>query len=102
MAFGLTQQNIQHIHAIFRQFPSIKKVIIFGSRAMGNFKKGSDVDLVIMDNIDSSIISQVSSMLNEETTLPYIFDVIHYNTIANDDLKKHIETYGKKFYEKRA
>ena len=99
MAFGLTQQNIQNIHALFRQFPGVKKVIIFGSRAMGNYKKGSDVDLVIMDDVDSSIMSKVSSLLNEETTLPYIFDVIQYSTIANDDLKKHIETYGKIFYE---
>ena len=99
MAFGLTQEHILNIHAIFRQLPQIKKVIIFGSRAMGNFKKGSDVDLVIMDEIDSSIMSKVSFMLNEETTLPYIFDVIQYTAISNDDLKKHIETQGKIFYK---
>ena len=99
MPFGLTNKEIQAIHSVFKKFPNVRKVVILGSRAMGNFKKGSDVDLAIMGKIKSETVDKISSILNEETTLPYLFDVIHYESITNKELKRHIDEHGALFYD---
>lgn len=101
MPFGLTQSQIKGIHSVFKRFPEVKKIMMLGSRAMGNFKKGSDVDLAVMGNVKPAIITEISMILNEETTLPYLFDLIHYKSISNKELKRHIDEYGVLFYEGR-
>jgi hypothetical protein len=40
------------------------------------------------------------NLLNEEYPLPYFFDILHYEEINNENLKKHIDTYGKELYKK--
>jgi len=100
MDFGFTEKQISLIKDIFSQFPEISEVIIFGSRAMGNYKKGSDVDLAIKGKIDEKIILKLSRKLNDESPLPHIFDVIKYDDISNEKLKEHISSFGKIFYKK--
>ena len=101
MKFGFKNEDLKKMQTIFEQFPDIRSVIIFGSRAMGNYKKGSDIDLVLFGNIESSILNKVKFLLNEETPLPYFFDVVLYNEIKNKELKHHIDHYGKTIYEKK-
>ncbi len=96
--FGLTNSDIEVIIAIFEEFPQINEAIIFGSRAMDRNKKGSDVDLALKGNRLGSITSQVAGKLNEETPLPYIFDVIDYDSISNHELQDHINRVGKIIY----
>ncbi len=67
-----------------------KKAILFGSRAKGDYRKGSDVDLAI-DGDER----RVSYLLNEETNLPYRFDVINLHKISNRALSEHIKRVGK-------
>ena len=90
---GLEAQDLHAIQQVFKRFPQIKSVVLFGSRATGNFKKGSDVDLALKGNIDASILSGVQRVLNQEISLPYFFDVIAYDEIENLDLKNHIYQY---------
>lgn len=92
--------DLKKIAQVFKQFSNIDSVLIFGSRAMGNDKKGSDVDLVLMGDIDLSTLNKVKFLLNEETPLPYFFDVVIYNEIENQELKNHIDRYGKIIYTK--
>jgi predicted nucleotidyltransferase len=68
----------------------VDKLIVFGSRAKGNYKKGSDVDLAIIGNE-----KKLSYYLNEETNLPYFFDVINLQKITNKNLIEHIKRVGK-------
>ncbi|WP_204226487.1 nucleotidyltransferase domain-containing protein [Clostridium botulinum] len=46
--FGLLERDIKYINEVLDKFEEIEKAIIFGSRAMGNYKKGSDVDIAII------------------------------------------------------
>jgi len=95
MTLGLTDRDRKHIESALLKFPEIEKAIIFGSRAMGNSKKGSDVDLAIVGkNIIAVTALRLRTLLNEELPLPYFFDVVRYETIANDNLKRHIDEYG--------
>jgi predicted nucleotidyltransferase len=85
----------------FEKHSEIDKVILFGSRAMGNYKRSSDIDLAIIgDSVDTRIIAILLDDLNEEFPIPYFFDVIHYQKISNKELKKHIDTEGKVLWEK--
>ncbi len=99
--FGLLKRDITILNKVFNNYPQIEKVIIFGSRAMGNYKKGSDVDLsIIGTKIQRKLIRSLSDDLNEIYPLPYFFDILNYNEITNNELKKHIDTEGKLLYEK--
>ena len=102
MKFGLENQDLERICKIFNQFPDINSVILFGSRSMGNFKKGSDVDLALVGNINPSTLNRVKFLLNEEIPLPYFFDVVIYTEIESKELKNHIDHHGTTLYQKKA
>ncbi len=96
MKFGLKQEDIAEICEILSKFEEIEQADIFGSRAKGNFKNGSDVDIVLKGKAcDSSTALQISAILNEETNMPYHFDVLCYHEIKNQNLRDHIERVGK-------
>ncbi len=97
MKYGLRDSDIAHIIDAIRQFPEIAEVVLFGSRAKGNYKKGSDVDLAIKgDRLTYEITARLADCLNEEKPLPYFFDVVHYEAIAEPKLKEHIDRVGVK------
>jgi predicted nucleotidyltransferase len=97
--FNLTERDRKHLESALLKFPEIEKAIIFGSRALGNSKKGSDVDLAIVGkNITSATALRLRFLLNEELPLPYFFDVVRYETITNDNLKRHIDEHGVVFF----
>ncbi|MCB2290659.1 nucleotidyltransferase domain-containing protein [Clostridium sp. CS001] len=99
--FGLLNRDIEYIKDAILKFETIEKVIIFGSRAMGNYKKGSDVDMAIFGkDITKEVIFQLDDYLNEVLPLPYFFDILHYENISNDNLKKHINDEGRILFER--
>lgn len=99
--FGLTEKSLQLIREEMSKYPEIESVIIFGSRSMGNYKKGSDVDLALKgDELSWKIKSRLSARLNEELPLPWFFGVVIYDDIENENLKHHIDTEGKVLYRR--
>jgi len=99
MNFGLLPGDIEKITKAFKQYPEIEQVILLGSRAKGNYKPGSDVDLAIKGHkVTPSTISATSFLLNEEYVLPYYFDVIQYEKITEPNLVEHIDRVGKVIY----
>lgn len=75
--------------------------LIFGSRAMGNYKKGSDVDMAVFgENITKQMVFQLDDYLNEIFPLPYFFDILHYEDITNENLKRHIDNEGKVIFKR--
>jgi predicted nucleotidyltransferase len=87
--FGLEKTELNIIKQTLK-LDFVDKLIVFGSRAKGNYKKGSDVDLAIIGNE-----KKLSYYLNEETNLPYFFDVINLQKITNKNLIEHIKRVGK-------
>ncbi len=93
--FGLRLTDLQTIIQVVSDFPQIEQLIIFGSRAKGTFKQGSDVDLALKGNgIDLKTTLKIGSILNEETAMPYFFDVLDYDAIENNELRDHIDRVG--------
>lgn len=98
MKFGLEDLDIQKIQSVFTQFPEIQKVIIYGSRAKGNFKMGSDIDLTIVgENLSFSLLLSIRGVL-ADLNLPYLFDVSIFTSLENLDLIEHINRVGQEFY----
>ena len=97
--FGLHRDDIAAIVAVLTRYPSVQTAVIFGSRAKGNYKAGSDVDIALQgEGMGDSVAADVAYALNEETIMPYQFDVLNYHTITNPDLIKHIDRVGRPFY----
>lgn len=95
-SFGISEKSYEHITQFFKNEENVEEVIIFGSRAMGNYKKGSDVDLAVKGKkLTYKEINHIYFILNEELPIPYFVDIIHYDTLENEALKKHIDEEGK-------
>lgn len=97
--FGLQQKHIDAINACFAQYPQIEQVILYGSRAKGNYKNGSDIDLTIVGDLDYNSLLKLENQL-DDLLLPYKMDLSLKHKITNPDLLNHIERVGKVFYEK--
>jgi uncharacterized protein len=101
--FGLKDGDIKTIRDILAKHSEVEKAFVFGSRAKGNYKNGSDVDIALKgEKITFKTISDINYELNEETLMPYGFDILNYHTIQNPDLVVHIDRVGVCFYEKSA
>lgn len=98
MNFGLSDEHLKMIIAVLAKTP-ITKAVIFGSRAKGNYKPNSDIDIAVFVGDDGNIINIISTELDELPT-PYKFDIIAYESIQNQDLKEHIDRVGKEIYKK--
>lgn len=99
MRFGLEENVISRINKVFSYFPEISEVIIFGSRAKGNYNQGSDIDLALKSNkakLTLSVVNKLSEKL-DELFLPYTFDIVIFEQIENQELLDHIERVGLDF-----
>lgn len=97
--FGLSNDTLSLITGCIRMFPEISWVKIYGSRAKGDFQRGSDIDLAFSSPVDYS--AELHEALDDLPT-PYLFDVTHYETLRHAGLREHIERVGVVFYERKA
>lgn len=97
--FGIYQKTTDELMTIFEKYDSIEKVIIYGSRAKGNYREGSDIDLTLIGNIERSDLMNILDEI-EDSYIPYLFDISIYNDLNSDSLKDHINRVGKLFYQK--
>ncbi len=88
------------IKEAIHSFPDVKEAIVFGSRAMGNFKKGSDIDIALKGNLKDNTLIKLQVILDEELPIPYYFDLVDYQHIENQALKLHIDVEGKPLGQK--
>lgn len=96
---GLLQRDWKFILKAIAQCSEIERAVLFGSRAMGHFKDGSDVDLVVYGtHVTPATLYTLDDLLNQHYALPYQFDVLHFESISNEGLKQHIEKVGREVY----
>lgn len=99
MKYGLSDTVIAELQAVFGRHPNIEKVLIFGSRAKGNYRDGSDIDLaVIGNNLD---YSQLLNILIEIDNLGLLYrvDLLDYQKHVNTPIGEHIDRVGQVFYQ---
>ncbi len=95
--FGLKPEVIEALHSVFSQFPEIDSVWVYGSRAKGNYRPGSDIDLSIklVPGVEASptLLSKIRENL-EDLNLIYMVDLSLYSEVENADLIDHIDRVG--------
>lgn len=97
---GLTEEEIAGIREVFSKYQQIEEVLIYGSRAMGNFKPASDIDLTLLGkDIDLSLQTNIEFDL-DDLMLPYKFDISIYDKLSNPEFVNHINRVGKIIYKK--
>lgn len=99
--FGLKETTIQKICAVLARYPQVKKAILYGSRAKGNYKNGSDIDLTLCGGSDLTfqILQKIMNEL-DDLLLPYTIDLSILNHITDPDVLDHIRRVGVTFYER--
>jgi len=101
MRFGLTEETIDKINGVFAKYPQIEEAVLYGSRAKGNFKNGSDIDLVLKGKeIALDLIGKINSEI-DDFLLPYSFDISIFDQISSPDLLDHIKRKGIVFYSSK-
>ncbi len=96
--FGLPEDVIGKIKIVLSHYETIEKVVIYGSRAKGNYHPGSDIDLTLFGKgIDLGLLNRLANEL-DDLLLPYCFDLSIYQQIDNPDLCSHIQRVGIPFY----
>jgi predicted nucleotidyltransferase len=102
MKFGLQETTIEKICSVLASYPQIEKALLYGSRAKGNYKNGSDIDLTLVGGQDLTmkvlyrIMDEIDDLL-----LPYTFDLSIFNHISDPDVIEHIQRVGVLLYERR-
>ena len=99
--YGLIDSDLNNVISILLKNQKIDEIILFGSRAKGNFKEGSDIDIALkgvslklMDIIDATI--EIDSLI-----LPYKFDLIIFDRINKKTLIDHINRVGIVLFSKK-
>lgn len=99
METGLKADTIKKIQSVFIKYPQIECVILYGSRAKGTYKNGSDVDLTLKGReLDLHVLSKVGNDI-DDLLLPYKFDLSIFSDIENKELRDHINRVGVEFYK---
>ena len=99
MEYGLSDNTLKTLNLIFQKYCGISQVVLYGSRAKGCFKTGSDIDLTIKTEEKFSFTDLLNIMNDlDDSNLPYFVDVSIYDNLSNPDLKAHIDRAGKVLY----
>lgn len=101
MKFGLPQSAIQGICAVLARYPQVDEAILYGSRAKGNYKNGSDIDLNLRGGADLTfhVLLKIMDEL-DDLLLPYVIDLSVFNTIHDPGVIHYIRRVGVTFYDK--
>ncbi len=97
---GLSSKELDELKNCFQKHQDLNEVILFGSRAMGNHKSGSDIDLLLKGSLSPDTLFHIREELAEESFMPYFFDFLTEKDLENLALKKHIEEEGLCIYRR--
>jgi len=79
--YGLQSHTIKAIQKILAEHPAIRKVILYGSRAKGNYRNGSDIDMTLIgEMLTLSEQFQIEIKL-DDLLLPHKVDLSIYHKL---------------------
>lgn len=94
MNTGVAPEHLAKLRAIFRAHLQIADAILYGSRAKGTHREGSDIDIALKGTaIDARLLAQIDAEY-DALYLPWKLDVCIYDEVTNADLKSHIDRVG--------
>lgn len=100
MEFGLSDATLATVRGILERYPAVEQAIVYGSRAKGNYKTGSDIDLTLIGaGLDFDTLGSIAGDL-DDSDIPYKVDLSILANITNPNLVEHIQRVGMVFYER--
>ena len=98
---GLPEPVLQKIRAVFARYPQVEKAVLYGSRAEGAYKNGSDIDLTLRggDDLTLNVLCKIANDL-DDLFLPYTIDLSIFHDISDSDVIERIQRVGVTVYEK--
>jgi predicted nucleotidyltransferase len=98
--YGLNEKTIERIQGVLAAYPEVDKAVLYGSRAKGNYKTGSDIDLTLYGaGLSLMILRKIENKL-DDLLLPYKVDLSIFEQITDPAVVDHIRRVGVVFYEK--
>lgn len=99
MKFGLKDSVIEEFCSVFKRYKNIKTILIFGSRAKGNYREGSDIDLAAVG--EGVTAAQLLTILTDidDLELLYTVDLLDYQKVQGTPIGDHINRIGQVFYQ---
>jgi predicted nucleotidyltransferase len=98
--FGLPQTTARIIREILAKVPAVEKAVIYGSRAKGNYRPGSDIDLTLIGpSLNLDMLGKIATLL-DESPIPYQVDLSLFDQIEHAGLRDQIERVGQVFYQR--
>ena len=99
-SMGLSANTLAQICTTLARFPQVEKGVLYGSRAKGNFKPGSDIDLILRgEGLTLSLLGDIDMAL-DDLLLPFEMDLSIYDQLGHAELLAHIDRYGRVIYQK--
>lgn len=92
---GIRPQVLMEIQELAKKY-GVEKVILFGSRARGDFKRTSDIDLAVK----GGDFARFALDVDEETSTLLKYDIIDLDRDIQDELRESIQKDGRVIYEK--
>ncbi len=100
MTHGLPEHAVAQLQSVLARYREVERAVLYGSRAKGNFRPGSDIDLALYgDAVDTQVLARIGGEL-DDLPLPYRIDVCLFGAISNPDLVDHILRVGCALYER--
>lgn len=102
MNHGLSDKTIGAISGVLAAHPEVERAVLYGSRAKGNYRTGSDIDLTLVgDELTQRVLSQLIWEL-DDLLLPYKIDLSLLSQLRHPPLLEHIQRVGVPIYERAA
>ena len=96
---GLSDRTVERIREVLARFPAVQNAVLFGSRAKGTAKRGSDIDLAIYgEGLDWRVLGRIEDQL-DDLLLPYTISLVHHNARTDSEVAAHIARVGIPFYQ---
>ncbi len=100
MSFGLPDILIEKITMILQNHSEVEEALIYGSRSKGNYREGSDIDMVLIGKLLTADIRNQIFWEIDELNSPYTLDLSIYHKITSQELIEHIDRVGKPLYQR--
>jgi len=98
--FGLPPETVEKIRGVLALHPQIEKAVVYGSRAKGNYRNGSDIDLTLFgEGLDLNELLRIMNEL-DDLLLPYTIDLSIFATLTHPALLDHIRRVGVTLYQR--
>jgi len=97
---GLSAEDQARIREVLAGVAHLESAILYGSRAKGTYRHGSDIDLTLRGEGLTWKDLQYLELALDDLLLPYQFDLSLYAQIDNPDLVEHIQRVGMPFYRR--